>query len=74
LGIRQAEQSGLRLPDLGHAVASFAVSAGAPLYISGKALRHNHARTTERYAHLAQDPVRPAAERVAASVVVALTF
>ena len=54
-----------------HAFASFAVADGASLYTVGKALGHTQARTTERYAHLAQDPVRAAAERVAARVAAA---
>jgi integrase len=60
-----------RVHDLRHAFASFAVADGASLYIVGKALGHTQSRTTERYAHLAQDPVRTAAERVAARVAAA---
>jgi integrase len=71
---RVRERAGLgdfRVHDLRHAFASFAVADGASLYIVGKALGHTQARTTERYAHLAQDPVRAAAERVAARVAAA---
>ncbi len=67
----RAELPDFRVHDLRHAFASFAVADGASLYIVGKALGHAQSRTTERYAHLAQDPVRAAAERVAARVAAA---
>ncbi len=71
---RVRDRAGLgdfRVHDLRHAFASFAVSDGASLYVVGKALGHSQAATTQRYAHLAQDPVRAAAERVAARVAAA---
>jgi integrase len=45
----------LRVHDLRHAYASFAIAAGAPLAIIGKNLGHRRASTTERYAHLRDD-------------------
>ena len=59
---------GLWVHSLRHPVASIPISGAASLYIVGKALGHTQARTAERYAHLAQDPARVAAERVAARV------
>ena len=58
----------LRLHDLRHNFASSAVSSGQSLYIVGKLLGHTQAQTTQRYAHLASDPVRAAADDVAAEL------
>jgi integrase len=55
----------LRLHDLRHSFASFAVGAGVPLMLVGKALGHAEARTTERYAHVLENPIREASEAVA---------
>ena len=56
---------GLRLHDLRHSFASFAVADGATLFMVGKVLGHKQARTTEGYAHLASDPVQQLANRTA---------
>lgn len=58
----------LRIHDLRHSFASFAVANGASLFLIGKALGHTQAATTERYAHLADDPVRGVAESVAQQI------
>lgn len=55
---------GLRIHDLRHAFASVAASAGMGLPIIGKMLGHSQPATTHRYAHLASDPVKAAAETV----------
>jgi integrase len=55
----------VRLHDLRHAFASIAVAGGDSLYLVGKVLGHRQASTTERYAHLAPDPVRAVADRAA---------
>jgi integrase len=55
----------LRLHDLRHSFASFAVADGATLFMVGKVLGHKQARTTEVYAHLADDPLRAVADRAA---------
>ncbi|MCZ8158655.1 MAG: site-specific integrase [Rhizobiaceae bacterium] len=55
----------VRIHDLRHSFASVAVSGGASLPMIGKLLGHSQAQTTARYAHLADDPVRAAAERAA---------
>jgi integrase len=44
---------GLRLHDLRHSFASFALADGNTLFMVGKVLGHKQARTTEGYAHLA---------------------
>lgn len=59
-----ADLGDLRLHDLRHNFASAAVSSGQSLYIVGKLLGHTQSQTTERYAHLAPDPVRQAADDV----------
>lgn len=61
-----AKLQGVRIHDLRHSFASFAAADGASLYLIGKALGHRQATTTERYAHLADDPVRAVAEQVGA--------
>ena len=53
----------VRLHDLRHAFASVAVQSGDSLYLVGKVLGHRQASTTERYAHLAPDPVKAVADR-----------
>lgn len=58
----------VRLHDLRHTYASLAVGAaggGQSLAVIGKLLGHADVRTTARYAHLADDPVRQAADRIA---------
>ncbi len=62
---KRAGLADLRLHDLRHAFASIAVAGGDSLYLVGKVLGHGQASTTERYAHLAPDPVRAVADRTA---------
>jgi hypothetical protein len=57
-----------RLHDLRHNAASVAVNEGVSLYVAGKLLGHKNAVTTERYAHVASDPVHKAAEAVASRI------
>jgi integrase len=54
---------GVRIHDLRHSFATFAVSDGASLYLVGKALGHAQSRTTERYAHVAADPVKAVVDK-----------
>lgn len=64
----RAELGELRLHDLRHNFASAAVSSGQSLYVVGKLLGHSQPQTTQRYAHLAPDPVRGAADDVSAAI------
>ena len=58
-GVRKAAGvDNVRLHDLRHSFASVAVAANHSLPIIGKQLGHASVKTTERYAHLATDPVR----------------
>ncbi len=58
--------------DLRHSFASVAVAGGDSLYLVGKVLGHKQAGTTERYAHLSDDPVRAVADRAASSIAAAM--
>lgn len=58
----------VRLHDLRHSFASFAIADGATLFMVGKVLGHKQARTTEGYAHLSDDPLRGVAERTASRI------
>lgn len=57
-----AALSNARLHDLRHTHASHLVSSGLSLSIIGKLLGHTQTSTTQRYAHLADAPLRQAAE------------
>lgn len=64
---RIRERAGLysvRLHDLRHSFASFLVNQGVSLYVVQGLLGHSHARTTQRYAHLAQETLLDAAQVV----------
>jgi integrase len=54
----------VRIHDLRHSFASVAVTAGLSLPIIGKLLGHTKSTTTERYSHLAADPLRVANEKI----------
>jgi integrase len=55
---------GARLYDLRHTFASVGAGGGLSLPIIGRLLGHTQPRTTQRYAHLADDPLREAAEKI----------
>jgi len=69
---RAAQLADVRLHDLRHTAASVGAAAGLGLPIIGALLGHTQATTTQRYAHLAADPVRAAAELVGARLARAL--
>jgi integrase len=69
---RRAGLEGVRLHDLRHSYASVGIGAGLGLPVIGKLLGHTQPSTTARYAHLADDPLRQASEKIAASIVTAL--
>ena len=58
----------VRIHDLRHTFASTAVASGQGLPMIGKLLGHTQVQTTARYAHLAADPVKNAADSVATSL------
>jgi Phage integrase family len=59
---------GLRVHDLRHSFASQLASGGASLPLIGALLGHSNPTTTARYAHLFQDPLRAAVEKVGAVI------
>ena len=62
----------VRIHDLRHTFASTAVAAGQGLPMIGKLLGHTQVQTTARYAHLAADPVKEAADQVASNIAASL--
>jgi len=58
----------VRIHDLRHTFASIAVAAGQGLPMIGKLLGHTQVQTTARYAHLAADPVKNAADAVSSQL------
>jgi integrase len=63
----------LRLHDLRHSYASVGLARGDALPVIGAILGHADVKTTSRYAHLADDPVKKAADEISTSVHAALT-
>jgi integrase len=64
----------VRIHDLRHCYASFAVAGGESLYMVGAILGHRSTATTQRYAHLAQDTIAQAAGRTAERLAQLLTL
>jgi integrase len=60
--LKKAGIENFRIHDLRHTHASHLVSSGLSLSIVGKLLGHTQAATTQRYAHLADEPLRQAVE------------
>jgi integrase len=54
----------LRIHDLRHSFASHLVSNGVSLHIVGKLLGHTQSQTTQRYAHIADQALRDASDRM----------
>ncbi|MFN0025473.1 MAG: tyrosine-type recombinase/integrase [Parvularculaceae bacterium] len=63
---KSARLDGVRIHDLRHSFASFAVGAGVPLALIGGLLGHRSVQTTARYAHIANDPLKQATHVVGA--------
>lgn len=70
--LRRANLSDIRIHDLRHSFASVGAVGGLSMPIIGKLLGHTKMATTERYAHLAANPLRAAneaiGERIAATL------
>ena len=58
----------IRIHDLCHTFASGGLLVGEGLPMIGKLLGHTQVQTTARYAHLANDPVKSAANRIASRI------
>jgi integrase len=57
-----------RIYDLRHSFASVGAGGGLSLPIIGRLLGHTQSRTTQRYAHLADDPLREATDKIASVI------
>jgi integrase len=69
---REAGLDGVRLHDLRHSFASFGAGASLGLPVIGKLLGHTQASTTQRYAHLADDPLHRAVDAIGSTISAAL--
>ena len=66
--LERAGIENLRIHDLRHSFASGGLLVGEGLPMIGKLLGHSKVQTTARYAHLANDPVKAAANRIASRI------
>ena len=74
VGIRKrAGLEDVRIHDLRHSFASVGVGGGATLYVVSKLLGHAHSGTTQRYAHLSDDPVQAEADRISRAIAGAMS-
>lgn len=62
----------VRLHDLRHTFASVAAMGGASLPMIGALLGHSQPQTTNRYAHLASDPMRAASDSIGSRIAAAM--
>jgi integrase len=60
--------TGVNVHDLRHSYAAALASGGQSLPIIGALLGHTQASTTQRYAHLLDDPLRAATEKAGAAI------
>jgi integrase len=63
-----AKLSDVRIHDLRHSFASVPATSGESLLVVRSLLGHKRVATTERYAHLGDDPVKRAADRTSESI------
>ncbi len=68
----EADIADVRVHDLRHTFASVGVNSGHNLSVVGKLLGHSKILTTQRYAHLADDPLRKATEQIGSSLAATL--
>lgn len=64
----QAEIEDVRIHDLRHSFASIGAGGGFSLPIIGALLGHTQSQTTARYAHLSDDPLHEASERIGGEI------
>ena len=65
---KQAGLTDVRIYDLRHTFAATGAGGGLSLPLIGRLLGHTQHRTTQRYAHLADDPLREAADKIASAI------
>lgn len=68
----RAGLTGVRIHDLRHTHASVGAGAGLGLPIIGKLLGHTQSATTQRYAHLDNDPLKKASEHIGSHLAAAM--
>ena len=68
----RAGLTGVRIHDLRHTHASVGAGAGLGLPIIGKLLGHTQTATTQRYAHLDNDPLKKASEHIGSRLAAAM--
>jgi integrase len=68
----KANLDDVRIHDLRHSFASVAAGVGMSLPLIGKLLGHSQPVTTARYAHLAADPIRAAANLIGTEISAAM--
>lgn len=71
---REAGIEDVRLHDLRHTMASYAVMSGVPVPVVSRLLGHSNVQMTLRYAHLADRDIKAAAERVGAGMARAMAL
>ena len=64
----RADLDDVRIHDLRHSFASWALALGESLPMIGKLLGHTQVQTTARYAHLANESVKASGSRVGDSI------
>jgi integrase len=69
---KRARLEGVRIHDLRHTHASVGAGAGLGLPIIGKLLGHTQSATTQRYAHLDNDPLKRASEHIGSRLAAAM--
>ena len=69
---KRAGLDGVRIHDLRHTHASVGAGAGLGLPIIGKLLGHTQSATTQRYAHLDNDPLKKASEHIGSRLAAAM--
>lgn len=69
---KRAGLDGLRIHDLRHSFASIGAWSGLGLPVIGSLLGHADVSTTQKYAHIADDAARRAADAIAGQIAVAL--
>ena len=69
---KEAGIEDVRLHDLRHTYASYAVLQGVPLPVVSRLLGHKHPSMTMRYAHVGDRETEATAERIGSAIVKAL--
>ncbi len=68
----RAKLPDVRIHDLRHSFASVGAAGGDSLVVIGALLGHRDTTTTARYAHLSNDPLKAAADRIAGNIEAAM--